>query len=103
MLVRGRRGPRRFAKALPSEDGEEHPEEARRRPICVWGGPSAISTELLDRELGPCAGIPLRGAPMRISGKRELSYTSVKSHRAGSLHSLAHLYSALLLALTFRV
>jgi hypothetical protein len=62
-----------------------------------------LSTELLDRELGPCAGIPSRGSPIRISIKRELFDTSVKSHRAGSLHSLSHLYSALLLALTFRV
>jgi hypothetical protein len=47
-----------------------------------------LSTELLDRKLGPCTGIPSEGAPTRISKKRELSNTSIKNHRAGSLHSL---------------
>ena len=40
MHVRGRRGPRRFAEALPSEDGKEHPEEARQHgegPLAIHG------------------------------------------------------------------
>ena len=60
-----------------------------------------LSTELLDRVLSPCAGIPSRGALTRISGKQELSNTSVKSRRAISLHFLSHLHSILLFALTF--
>jgi hypothetical protein len=39
VLVRGRRGPRCFAKALTSEDGGDHPGEARRRPTCALGRP----------------------------------------------------------------
>jgi hypothetical protein len=31
------RGPRRFSKALPSENGVEHPGEERWRSTCAWG------------------------------------------------------------------
>jgi hypothetical protein len=37
VVVRGRRDPRCFAEVLPSEDGGEHPGEARWRSTCMWG------------------------------------------------------------------
>jgi hypothetical protein len=37
VVVRGRRGPRCFAEALPSEDDGEHSGKARRRPTYAWG------------------------------------------------------------------
>ena len=98
MIVRGRRGPWRFSKALPSEDSGEHSERQGEDQLARGKGLLAIHG-VLDRELGPCAGIALRGAPTRISENRELSDTLLKNHRG--LHSLPLIYSTL--ALTFRI
>jgi hypothetical protein len=42
VLVRGRRGPRRFAKVLPSEDGGGILERQGGDPLAHREGPSAI-------------------------------------------------------------
>jgi hypothetical protein len=42
VLVRGRRAPRRFAKALPSEDGGSIREMQGGDPLARVEGPSAI-------------------------------------------------------------
>ena len=64
-------GPRRFGRKLDSEDGGEHPERLAGRhigdPLARGEGPR-LSTELPDRELGPCEGFLAR-APTRTRGK----------------------------------
>jgi len=65
-LIIGSRGPQHFAKALPSEDGGEHPGEARWRPTCAWGWPvgypRSYSTEVF---------IPLRGHSVERGSNNE--------------------------------
>jgi len=76
MLVRGRRGPRRFAKALPSDDDWEHPGEARRKPTCVWGRPISYPRGYSIENLVLAWVLPREGL-QQGRGKRELSDTLV--------------------------
>ena len=62
VLVRGRRGPRQFAKALPSEDGEEYSGEEKPRINCMWGRPIGYQWSYWTRSLDlvwafPCEGL----------------------------------------------
>ena len=74
-MYRREQGPWRFGRKLDSEDGGEHPREACRkacrRPTCVWEG-LRLSTELLDREVGPCEGLQ-RGLGGSLRASRYLS------------------------------
>ena len=58
-------GPWCFGRKLDSEDGGEHPGELAERhvgnPLPRGEGPR-LSTELPDRELGPCEGFLARGS-----------------------------------------
>ena len=64
-VYRREQGPRCFGRKLDSEDGGEHPGELVERHVgdpLVRGEGPRLSTELLDRELGPCEGFLARGS-----------------------------------------
>jgi len=65
-LIIGSRGPQHFAKALPSEDGGEHPGEARWRPTCAWGWPVGY-----PRSYSTGVFIPLRGHSVERGSNNE--------------------------------
>ena len=58
-------GPRRFGRKLDSEDGGRIRERLASRhvedPLARGEGPR-LSTELPDREVGPCEGFLARGS-----------------------------------------
>ena len=65
IMYRREQGPRRFDRKLNSEDGGEHPGELAGRHVgdpLVFGEGPRLSTELPDRELGPCEGFLVRGS-----------------------------------------
>ena len=69
VFVRGRRDPSNLLKPYLMETAGCSRERQGGDHLRV-GKVHQLSIELLDWELGPCAGIPSRGAPMKISGKR---------------------------------
>jgi len=74
-------GPRQFGRKLDSEDGGEHRERLAGRhvgdPLARGEGPW-LSTELPDRELGPCEGFLARGSNEDLGEACALLDTSVK-------------------------
>ena len=66
-VYRREQGPWRFDQKLDSKDGEEHPGRGfatsglTRDPLAHGEGLD-LSTELPDRELGPCEGFLARGS-----------------------------------------
>ena len=98
-VYRREQGPRRFDRKLDSEDGggrsgrglREGIPETHLRMGKAWG----LSTELPDRELGPCEGFLARGSHEDLGEACAILDTSVKNTGVidGSLHISTLLFS----------
>jgi hypothetical protein len=70
-VYRREQGPRQFVRKFDSEDSEERSEKRHFRDTLARGEGPVLSTELHDRELGPCKWLQ-RGLGVSLHASRYL-------------------------------